>query len=147
MRGAFISKLRLAADSTVLSGDVAYDTVYAENVLVGPTATVSNSTPAFSRFCSGSLGWKDAGFDRPIYFAGEESGGTNTFDGKGGSAVAVFDNALWTLPKLGHLNWENAVPRPHNSKQTVNMCMEDGEAGNCQTCRSGHRTSSHRPVG
>ncbi|MBK7998084.1 MAG: esterase-like activity of phytase family protein [Verrucomicrobia bacterium] len=131
-RGAFVSKLQLAADSSVLSGDVAYDTVYAENVLVGPTATVSNSTPAFSRFCAGALAWRDAGFDRPIYFAGEESGGTNTFDGKGGIAVAVFDNAAWTLPKLGHLAWENAVPRPHRSKETVIMCMEDGEVGQCQ---------------
>lgn len=131
-RGAFISKLRLAADSSVLSGDVAYDTVYAENVLVGPAATVSNSTPAFSRFCSGTLAWRDAGFDRPIYFAGEETAGTNTFDGKGGIAVAVFDNAAWTLPKLGHLVWENAVPRPHRGKETVIMCMEDGEIGQSQ---------------
>lgn len=131
-RGSFISKLQLAADSSVISGDVAFDTVYAENVLVGPTATVSNTTPAFSRFCSGALAWRDAGFDRPIYFAGEESGGTNTFDGKGGIAVAVFDNAAWTLPKLGHLAWENAVPRPHRSKETVIMCMEDGEVGQCQ---------------
>ena len=44
--------------------------------------------------------------------AGEEASGTNTFDGRGGSAVAVFDNAAWILPKLGHLSWENAVVRP-----------------------------------
>jgi len=131
-RGAFVSKLLLSADASVLSGDVAYDTVYAENILVGPTATISNSTPAFSRLCSGSLSWKEAGFDRPIYFAGEESGGTNTFDGRGGIAVAVFDNAAWTLPKLGHLAWENAVARPDKGRQTVIMCLEDGEVGNCQ---------------
>lgn len=131
-RGAFVSKLILAADACVISGDVAYDAVYAENVFVGPTATVSNTTPAFSRFCSGALGWKDAGFDRPIYFAGEESGGANTFDGRGGQAVAIFDNTLWTLPKLGHMAWENAVPRPDKGKQTVIMCLEDGEVGQCQ---------------
>jgi hypothetical protein len=131
-RGAFVSKLILTADGSVLSGDLAYDAVYAENVFVGPAATVSNTTPAFTRFCSGALAWKDAGFDRPIYFAGEESGGTNTFDGRGGLAVAIFDNAVWTLPKAGHMAWENAVPRPDKGKQTVIMCMEDGEVGDCQ---------------
>jgi hypothetical protein len=131
-RGAFVSKLILAADGSVLSGDLAYENVYAENVFVGPAATISNATPAFSRFCSGALGWKDEGFDRPIYFCGEESGGTATFDGRGGQAVAIFDNAVWTLPKLGHLAWENAVPRPDKGKHTVIMCMEDGEVGDCQ---------------
>ena len=131
-RGAFVSRLILGQDASVLSGDVAYDTVYVENTLVGPTATLSNSTPAFSRFCSGSLAWKEAGFDRPIYFAGEEMGGTNTFDGRGGSAVAIFDNALWTLPKAGHLAWENAVPRPDRGQDTVLICLEDGDIGNCQ---------------
>jgi hypothetical protein len=132
IRGSFVSKFILGADASVLSGDLAFDTVYAENVLVGPIASISNSTPAFSRFCSGALGWREAGFDRPIYFAGEESGGTNTFDGRGGQAVAIFDNAAWTLPRLGHLAWENAVPRPHKGKQTTIMCLEDGEVGQCQ---------------
>ncbi len=131
-RGAIVSKLKLAADASVLSGDLAYDSVYMENVFVGPAATISNATPAFSRFCSGSLAGKEAGFDRPIYFCGEETGGTNTFDGMGGTAVAIFDNAVWTLPKLGHMAWENAVPRPDKGKQTVIMCLEDGEVGNCQ---------------
>lgn len=131
-RGSFVSKLILGADASVLSGDVAYATVYAENLFVGPTATISNTTPAFSRFCSGSLSWKEAGFDRPIYFAGEETGGTNTFDGRGGVAVAIFDNAAWTLPKLGHLAWENAVVRPAKGKQTTIMCLEDGNVGDCQ---------------
>jgi Bacterial protein of unknown function (DUF839) len=143
-RGSFVSKLILGPDACVRSGDVAYAAVYAENVFVGPTATISNTTPAFSRFCSGALGWKEAGFDRPIYFAGEESGGTNTFDGRGGLAVAIFDNAAWTLPKLGHMAWENAVPRPYKGKQTVIMCMEDGEVGQCQLYMYvGTKSSSH----
>lgn len=132
IRGAFVSKLILGADASVLSGDLAFDTVYLENTFLGPIATTSNTAPAFSRFCSGSLSWKDAGFDRPIYFAGEESGGTNTFDGRGGIAVAIFDNAAWTLPRLGHMAWENAVVRPNKGRQTVVMCLEDGEAGQCQ---------------
>jgi hypothetical protein len=131
-RGAIVSKLILASDASVLSGDLAFSTVYAENVFVGPAATISNSMPAFSRFCSGALAWYDAGFDRPIYFCGEESGGTNTFDGRGGLAVAIFDDAAWTLPRLGHMSWENAVPRPHRGVNTVIMCLEDGEVGECQ---------------
>jgi hypothetical protein len=131
-RGAFVSKLILARDGSVLSGDLAYENVYAENVFVGRASTISNSTPAFSRFCSGALAWKEAGFDRPIYFCGEESSGTNTFDGRGGQAVAIFDNAVRTLPRLGHLSWENALPRPDAGKETVIMCMEDGELGECQ---------------
>jgi hypothetical protein len=131
-RGAVVSKLILGPDGSVLSGDLAYADVYAENVYVGPAATISNSTPAFSRFCSGALAWKDAGFDRPIYFAGEESSGAGTFDGRGGQAVAIFDNAVWTLPRLGHLAWENAVPRPDKGNDTVIMCLEDGEIGECQ---------------
>lgn len=132
VRGAFISKFIHAADGSVLSGDLAYSVVYAENVLVGPAPRVGNSTPAFSRFCSGSLAWQEAGFDRPIYFAGEESAGAATFDGRGGQACAVFDDALWTLPKAGRMSWENAVIRPEAGRATAMMCMEDGEVGECQ---------------
>ncbi len=131
-RGAFVSRLILGPDASVLSGDVAFDTVYRENALIGPAATVSNTTPAFTRFCSGTLAGEEAGFDRPIYFAGEETSGTNTFDGRGGSVVAIFDQAAWILPKLGHLPWENAVTRPARTRETVIMCQEDGELGRCQ---------------
>jgi len=131
-RGAIVSKWILAADGSVLSGDRAYDIVYAENALVGPAPQAGNSTPAFARFCSGSLAWQAAGFDRPIYFCGEESSGVATFDGRGGQLAAIFDNALWTLPKCGHLSWENAVARPDAGSRTVIMCLEDGEVGDCQ---------------
>ena len=131
-RGAIISKWILDVDGSVLSGDRAYDVVYAENVLVGPAPAVGNSTPGFTRFCSGSLAWNEAGFDRPIYFAGEESGSPATFDGRGGLLTATFDKAVWTLPKCGHLAWENAVVRPDAGVRTAILCLEDGEVGNCQ---------------
>jgi len=111
-RGAFISKVILAADGSVVSADRAYDVVYYENVLVGPAAQAGNATPGFTRFCSGNLAWQEAGFDRPIYFAGEENPSPATFDGRGGVLTATFDNALWILPKCGHLSWENSVVRP-----------------------------------
>ena len=131
-RGALVSKLILAPDGSALAGDRAYDTIYTENLLFGPAPEVGNSTPAFSRFCSGSLSWEDAGFDRPIYFCGEESSGLATFDGRGGQLVAIFENSLWTLPKCGRLSWENAVVRPDPGSRTAIMCLEDGDIGNCQ---------------
>lgn len=131
-RGAIVSKWILAADGSVLSGDRAYNTVYIENALYGPAPQAGNSTPAFSRFCSGNLAWQEAGFDRPIYFCGEESSGLATFDGRGGQLAAIFDNSLWTLPKCGHLSWENAIVRPDPGSRTVIMCLEDGAIGDCQ---------------
>ena len=125
-RGAFVSKYTLADDGSVLSGERAYDRVFNGNTLIGHAAEVGNATPGFARLCSGTLAGPEQGFDRPIYFAGEESGGTATFDGRGGLAVAFFDNEAHTLPKLGHLAWENVVPRPFNGNETVIMCMEDG---------------------
>lgn len=125
-RGAFVSKYSLAEDGSVLSGERAYDQVFNENTLVGPAAEVGNATPGFARLCSGTLCGSAEGFDRPIYFAGEESGGAATFDGRGGLAVAFFDNEAHTLPKLGHFAWENVVPRPFNGNEVVIMCMEDG---------------------
>lgn len=125
-RGAFVSKYTLAEDGSVLSGERAYDLVFNENTFVGPAAEVGNGTPAFGRLCSGTLTGPEEGFDRPIYFAGEEAGGEGTFDGRGGLAVAFFDNEAHTLPKLGRFPWENVVPRPFKGNETVIMCMEDG---------------------
>lgn len=126
-RGAFISKYILSDDGSVLSGDRAYDAVFdTEKGVLVPPPEVGNATPAFSRFCSGALAGQAEGFDRPIYFAGEESSGAETFDGKGGLEVAVIDNVAYTLPKLGRFSWENALPRPSQGNEIVIMSMEDG---------------------
>ena len=127
-RGPIVSKLTLGKNGKVLSGERAYDTVYLDDTLVGSAPTVANTTPSFSRFCSGSLAGKEVGFDRPIYFANEESGGTSTFDGKGGLAVAVFDNEAHALTALGHFAWENSLVQSGTGKYTVIMSMEDGPA-------------------
>jgi hypothetical protein len=127
-RGAFVSRYVLGGNARVISGKRAYDWIYLENDLLGPAPEVGNTTPDFGRFCSGSLAWEEAGFDRPIYFAGEESGGAATFDGRGGLAVAVFDNQLHTLPKLGHFPWENTLVQPKAGRETVLLMMEDGPA-------------------
>ncbi|MGZ8438988.1 MAG: alkaline phosphatase PhoX, partial [Candidatus Limnocylindrales bacterium] len=126
-RGAIVTKAILDRDGNVLSAERAYDSVYLENTYVGPAAEVGNSTRAFSRFCSGSLAWKEHNFDRPIYFANEEEGTpANSFDGKGGLAVAVTGNKAYALPKLGHFAWENTLIQPTKGKLTVAMGMEDG---------------------
>jgi Bacterial protein of unknown function (DUF839) len=127
-RGAIVSRLVLDRKGRVISADRAYDEVYAENTLVGPAADVSNTTPGFSRFCSGSLSYKDAGFDRPIYLAGEEASGAATFDGLGGLGIAIFDNELHTLPKFGRFPWENTLAQPKPGDATVLIGMEDGPA-------------------
>lgn len=125
-RGAFVSKLTLNNRGRVLSGERAYDFVYNENTFVGP-AEVGNSTRAFSRFCSGSLAGPEHGFDRYVYITNEEEGTpANSFDGKGGLAVAIVDNNLYTLPKLGRFAWENTLIQPTQGAVTVAMGLEDG---------------------
>lgn len=127
-RGAFVSRWVLDRHARVLSGELAYDVVVDEELhLQLPPPQENNTTPGFARFCSGSLSWQEAGFDRPIFFSGEESNSPATFDGKGGLAVAIFDRELHTLPKLGRFPWENSLARPGNANSpTVIMCMEDG---------------------
>jgi hypothetical protein len=125
-RGAFVSKFVLNADAEVLSGEVAYDVIVdAELGIERPPARVGSSTPAFVRFCSGTLAWLDAGFDRPIYFCGEENPAPATFDGKGGLATAIFDKKLYTLPHLGRFQHENTPVRPHPVPETALVLMED----------------------
>jgi hypothetical protein len=78
-RGAFISRFILSQDGTVLSGERAYDTVFDETAGTSfPAADSTNSSPDFTRFCSASLAGPESGFDRPLYFAGEEAGAPDT---------------------------------------------------------------------
>ena len=126
-RGAFVSKLVVDRSGNVRSGERAYDWIYNENAFHGPAPEVGNTTRPFSRFCSGSLAGPDHGFDRWVYLTNEEEGTpANSFDGKGGLAVAITDNNLYTLPKLGRFAWENTLIQPTHGKLTVAMSMEDG---------------------
>lgn len=126
-RGAFVSRLVLDKKGHVISGERAYDVVHdEENGLVLPAPEVGNTTPGFGRFCSGSLAYKEAGFDRPIYFANEESGPGQVFDPKGAMVWAVFDKEIHSLVNHGRFAWENALVRPDKGEWTVVMGMEDG---------------------
>ncbi|MBA2742283.1 MAG: DUF839 domain-containing protein [Actinobacteria bacterium] len=128
-RGAHVSKWTLDADGDPIKGERAYDMIWAENTLLGPAPDASNVAQMprqFGRFCSGSLAGKAEGFDRPIYFAGEEVGPAESFDGLGGLTVAIFDNELHTLPRLGRFAWENTLIQAKKTHRTVIMNMEDG---------------------
>ena len=131
-RGAIVSKWILDADGNPTAGKRAYDKVFLGDNLVGTgePATTANTQPAFARFCSGSLAGTQHGFDRPVYFANEEQAGTSTFDGKGGLAVAIFENngvgEAHALPALGRFAWENSLVQRNTGDRTVIMSMEDG---------------------
>jgi hypothetical protein len=130
-RGAFVSKWTLDENGSPIRGERAYDTVWNENTFLGPAPDASNVAQMprqFGRFCSGSLAGKAEGLDRPIYFTNEEVGPAESFDGLGGLSVAIFDNELHTLPRLGRFAFENTLVQPSRTKRTVIMGMEDGPA-------------------
>jgi len=127
-RGSFVSKWILDSDGDPVSGERAYDWVFMENTFVGPAAEVGNSTPAFGRFCSGSVAGPPQGFDRWMYFANEEDGAPITFDGKGGLSVTIFDNEAHALPRLGRFRKENTLVQPHHGQRTLIFSLEDGPA-------------------
>jgi hypothetical protein len=138
-QGAIISLWQMAARhgrTQVKSGDLAYETVHDEETgRVHPPARAGNTADAFGRFCSGFMAhdYKQYGFDRPIYFTGEESGGTGSYDERGGIGVAVFEDRgerqMHTLPEFGRYNKENLVPVPGYDGYTVMMGLEDGPSG------------------
>jgi hypothetical protein len=130
-RGAFATELRLDRHGAVVSARRAFDRVFQDSTLVGPTADASNATPAFSRWCSAFLAGYEVGFDRPIFFANEESGPeagkpTPSFDPKGSQSVAIFDNEAHALSHLGHFPRENTVVMRGTGKRTVILATEDG---------------------
>src|SRR5262249_23036725 len=74
---------------------------------------------------NGYMGGTEVGLDRYIYFCGEETAGSATFDGKGGQAVAIFDGVAHILPELSHFEKENVVVLPNTGNKTVILSTED----------------------
>src|SRR5262245_46295030 len=117
--GAYVSRFVLdGPDAEPLSGDLAFT-----KVVRGTDPTLL--TGAFGRFCSGFLGGPEVGLDRLIYFCGEETSASGTFDGKGGQAVAIFDGVAHILPQLSHFERENVVVLPNTGDRTVILSTED----------------------
>jgi Bacterial protein of unknown function (DUF839) len=130
-RGAIVSQWILDEDGDPIAGRRAYDSIFAEDELLGPAPVVGNETEMprqLARFCSGFLAGARHGFDRRIYLTNEEDATADTFDGKGGLSVAIFDNELHTLPALGRSSKENSVVQPGRGTRTVIFPMEDGPA-------------------
>jgi hypothetical protein len=130
-RGAIVSQWILDEDGDAIAGRRAYDSIYAENTLLGPAPVVGNEAQMpsqFARFCSAYLAGRADGFDRYIYLTNEEEASTSTFDGRGGLSVAIYDNELHTLPKLGRYSKENTVVQPGQGTRTVIFSLEDGPA-------------------
>jgi hypothetical protein len=130
-RGAIVSQWILDEDGDPIAGKRAYDSIFAENTFLGPAPVVGNEAQMprqLARFCSGFLAGRTNGFDRPIYLTNEESNSPDTFDGKGGLSVAIFDGELHTLPKLGRYSKENTVVQPGHGTRTVIFSLEDGPA-------------------
>ena len=130
-RGAIVSQWILDADGDPVAGRRAYDRIYDENTFLGPAPVVGNEAQMprqFARYCSGFLAGRADGFDRPIYLTNEEATSPETFDGKGGLSVAIFNNELHTLPKLGRYQKENTLVQPGRGTRTVVLPTEDGPA-------------------
>ena len=117
-------------DGDVLAGERAYDRVYNENTLVGPGGRRGNATRGVLALLLRLPRRARATASTATSTSRTRRSGraANTFDGKGGLAVAIFDNELHTLPKLGRFAWENTLVQPNHGTRTVIMAMEDGPA-------------------
>ena len=133
-RGAFASQYLLNRRGEVISARRAFERVYQDSTLVGPTADESNTTPAFSRWCSAFLAGRRGAWTarsssptrRPVRTA---SGGTQPptqFNPKGSQSVAIFDQEAHALSKLGHFPRENTIVMRGTGNKTVILATEDG---------------------
>jgi Alkaline phosphatase PhoX len=127
--GARVSELALGftkggakASVSVRAGAYEFTHIYS-----GETLTEIVSPPrGLSRLCAGFLADERVGFDQPIFLHGEENPPPLTFDGMGGIAIADADGTAYTMPWLGHAEWENVVAVPGTGSKTVVFLLEDG---------------------
>ena len=94
-----------------------------------------NHSYLLNRFCSGSLSPANTFFDKAsgtgikdaLFFAGEEGS-----DESRGFATNLTTGQLVQLPALGLAAWENFIPAPTTTKNTVIMGNEDGDSKDSQ---------------
>jgi hypothetical protein len=91
-------------------------------------ARVPDGTRRLTKLCSATMAGPPDGFDRWIYFTGEEDDDSTTFDRTGGSAFAVIDGHAYQFPRIGRAKWENIVPVRGRGSRTVLLAMEDADA-------------------
>lgn len=130
IRGAYVSKFMFDRKTmTAVSGQLAYTKVSQDSSLVGDIASTANTTPAFGRFCSATLAGRDQGFTQDVFFTGEESDAATSFNGKGGSAVAIMSGTAYALSGMGHYAKENVIPMTATYlNKVVCIITEDGPA-------------------
>jgi hypothetical protein len=132
--GPFPSGARTSEITLAMRGEGAWRGVSAasgrcpvERLYYGePPALVARVRSGLASLCSAFLADERVGFDRPVFLHGEESWGSDTFDGKGGLAWADFDGGTWALPGMGRAAWENIVAAPFTGSRTVLFGLEDG---------------------
>ena len=94
-----------------------------------------NHSYLLNRFCSGTLSPANTFFDKTsgtgikdaLFFAGEEGS-----DESRGFATNLTTGQLVQLPALGLSAWENFIPAPTTTKNTVIMGNEDGDSKDSQ---------------
>ena len=128
-RGAIILKLTLDKDGKVLHAERAYDQAFLGETLVGDAATVANTTPAFIRFCSGSMAGVNEGFDRWIYLTNEESIEPCDVRRHGRPDDRGHRQQGLRPARPGRFPWEQTMAKPHpKGNQVVILGTEDGAA-------------------
>lgn len=99
------------------------------DVPVPPAGAAEGHTPAFSRFCSGSLTepgqLRDGrnGYPGRLWFANEEAGDEGRLFG------VTTDGRAYQLPRMGLFSYENTVAAPNDSARTLVIGNEDGGHG------------------
>lgn len=126
-KGAFVSRFVLSSTGGVVSAGPAHKNLFMENTQVANRPPQEGDSTAFTRFCSGAFVGVKQGMDRPMFFANEESTGSDVYEGsKGPQAVVITDGAMHTLPALGRIARENTVPQPRRDSITAIVMTEDG---------------------
>ena len=96
------------------------------HIYSGETLTEIVAPPrGLSRLCSAFLADERVGFDQPIFLHGEENAPPLTFDGVGGIPIADVGGVAYTMPWLGHAEWENVLAVPGTGTKTVLFLLED----------------------
>ena len=134
-KGSFVSQWTIALETLkVLSGEDLIRKVWTWNN-TSKTYQDTTGTTLFEKLCSASLPPQAAlydaasgkGYTGRVFLNGEESGAE-------GRAFAHFisgpqKGTSYQLPYMGHTSWENILPRPFASPQTVVIGLNDNDPG------------------
>jgi len=130
-KGSFVSRWVLNSDGKIVSGGDLIKSVKYWNGNAWAASPTGTDSPAFNRFCSGSLalpgqltyrdGFVRVGVNDPIYFANEEAGDNSRVFG-----VNVATGEALELPALGRASWENVTVASGTGAKTVTIGNEDG---------------------